>query len=164
MGKADSFLVIEGDREVIAALNGLADEVARRVTTRAVQKAGVPTLAAARQNMPADSGDAREALTLRKGRNRRRSAGRVSFEVVFTNWQALIEKTRPDNPSGAKYPEGFFYPAVVEFGSEALNREPVAPLRRAYEETRNEAVRIGLAELAAGVNRAVRRAAKQRRG
>lgn len=118
--------------EIEAALGAFGRALRRRVG-RALDAGAEVLRDGIRGRMPRDSGVAASAVEVTAARD---ADGVISLAVGFD-----AEAVR------AKAPNGEFYAAIIEFGSDELNRPPVAPVRRTLDEDGDRARREVLAQL-----------------
>lgn len=130
---------ISGDKAVIRRLLALDRKVRNKIVRKAMRDGQKRTAAEARKQMPADKGTARKAIQVRAGKGRR---GMIRVNVQL-NTEKILAAAR----------DRFFYPAILEYGSEALHRAAVRPMKVAYDLAGDEARRIAEREILAGIER-----------
>lgn len=131
---------ITGDKAIDRALKNLPRNVQRKVLRQAIRASVKIMRTQAEANMPRDTGVAADALQVRARKGAKR--GTIAIDVQYD-----ADKVTANSPNQ------FFYPAVIEFGSEALDRPPDAPMRRAYDERGEEARQEALRRLRDGIIR-----------
>jgi hypothetical protein len=157
-------ITVKGDKAVVKAFQALPKKVRNQVAKPIVRREAKAIAAAAKANMPADSGVARKSITVRIRKKKKR--GTVFDNVIFkadkireNSWQrkrATKQAAASDSadPKPEPEPEGHFYPATIEYGSVKLGRPAVAPLRRAYDSEGPAAAKRTERDLAGGVEKA----------
>lgn len=116
-------LIVTGDKQVDAALKRIGDPGRTNKIVRAAMRSAMKGIAdLARANTPVASGAMRKAIkVVAAKRSRKGPSVRVVIDAA-----RIAQKVSKDGKKG-------WYPATVEYGSEAEGREPEAPMRRAYD-------------------------------
>ena len=137
---------VTGDRETQAALNSLTWAVGNRIVIEALEVAGQPVLASARQKVPVLTGKLKRTLGLYKLKTRKKIGVRVS--------------TGTREELGIAADDPYYYPMAVEVGTAKAPAHPY--LRPALDENRQRCIDIAAYEIRKGVEAAVlKRQAKQ---
>ena len=137
---------VTGDRETQMALDSLTRAVGTRIVIEALDVAGQPVLAAARQKAPALTGKLKRTLGLYKLKTRKKIGVRVS--------------TGTREELGIAADDPYYYPMAVEVGTAKAPAHPY--LRPALDENRQRCIDIAAYEIRKGVEAAViKRQAKQ---
>lgn len=139
MPKANA-VTITGDDAIVKALDKLPARVRRKVVSQSLRKASKALATQARAIYPKDTGEAKRAIAVRVAPSKVRA--NVKLIVVFKTTK-VTENAR----------NKFFYPAVIEYGSPAANRAPVAPMRRTYDAHGRAVAATATREIADGIDR-----------
>jgi Bacteriophage HK97-gp10, putative tail-component len=136
---------IFGVPEVTRFLKQLEPKIRRKCIRQAI-RAGLKVIqAGVKERMPRDTGTAIRATIVRVWKSKRR--GTIAMEVRFDTDEVLA-----NSPPYKGDPRGhFFYIATIEWGSEKIDREPVAPCRRTYDEDGPRAEAVARQVLISGV-------------
>jgi cell division protein YceG involved in septum cleavage len=143
--KPKMYVKLHGQAELTRRLNALPEKVMKKVLSPAVRAGAKAIAEGVKQYMPTDSGAARRAITVRAAKRSRKK--QVKSLVLFKT-----DKVRAASRKKSA-PEGFFYPAVLEYGSRKLGRMPVAPMRRGGQSRRDEADRAITDTIRQGIRR-----------
>lgn len=120
---------LQGDKELMAAFDSLLRNIQRRIARKALREGARPALRRAKSLVPKKTRALKRSFKLRAIKRTRTAVG----VVVRTGSRAEL---------GIKDDEKAFYPASVEYGFETKDGTEVPAqsyIRRAFEETKNEA-------------------------
>jgi HK97 gp10 family phage protein len=131
-------IIIEGAAEARKALAGLPRKVQNKVLRQAVRQALKPVLAAAKANVPRDTGELAQSLVIRVVKGRRR--GEIALQVV----------TEPSRFEGAPHA------AAVEFGTSDTLAQPF--MAETFVQTGEIALSIAERRILEGLEHAIRNA------
>lgn len=127
MGTLLKFELRQSDiKKINAALAGLEAKSRKKLIARGLRAGAKVLKDGVAMRLPVDTGVARDSLYLKAWSSRR--TYKMGIKVLYDT-----DKIKAHSPISAKYPDGFFYPATIEYGSQALNRVPIAPMRRTEE-------------------------------
>lgn len=128
---------VTGDKEIDRLLSQLPRSLARKVLTKAIRKGMKPVLKTARATAPKDTGNLKKSTKLKMGK---RSALAVRMNVI----------------SEATSPNGFFYPAVQNYGSEKRGIPATRWMSKTYEKHEESAKAEIRADIIAGLESTIR--------
>lgn len=135
-----SFIALEGDKELMAWFRTVEDSLQKKVLRRAMRNAAQPIAKQAKANVRRKSGDLSKSIKVRaKKRNKR---GIVGVSVATSKDDNLFKGNQ-------------FYGAFQEFGTSTIAGD--GAIRSAFDHCSaasiriiGESVRLGLADLASG--------------
>jgi HK97 gp10 family phage protein len=141
-------VILNGLPGLTRALNALPERATKKVLRKAARSGAKVIADQMKKNMPRDTGTAARAVVVRAAKKTRR--GRIQMQAQYNTEKVKAASRKPSQLNG------FFYPAIVEYGSVKQNRKPVAPNRRAGEEKKAVAEAVVVNEIGAGITREAR--------
>lgn len=129
--------IVIGIKEIDRALKSFEPRVAKKLVKAAMRKAMRPVKAAVEQNAPVDTGLLRSAVKIRASKKSRTSFG-IDVRIGEQDW---VGQT--------------WYAAAQEYGTSRM--EGTGFMRKAFDETGEEAKAIALRELLAGIEQETKR-------
>lgn len=127
-------LILQGDKELIAAMNALTPALEKKVLRTALRAGGKPILAQAKSNAPFKTGQTRRALKLRAMKRSRK------------NRVGVIVQTKDGDYKGDQ-----FYASFIEYGTSKMAAKPF--MRPAFDTKKNESLQIVTREIDAGLQK-----------
>lgn len=148
---ADSFMKIDGLKELAAAMRELPDRVAKNALRRAVSAGAIVVRNEARARAPVDTGEMRRDIQVKRERN---SAG----QMVAT-YSVFVRSGKKSRLAGKKrnVQRDSYYWRFVEFGTVKMAAKPF--MRPAFESKKEAAV----TQIAAVLDQGIKTAAAQLR-
>lgn len=159
---------LDGLKELDRALQELTTATAKNVAKRALERAGAPIAASAQANAPKRSGKLKAAVIV-SGRAKGANKGAAAFGAALRSGASKAEArqiARDANRGGSN--EVLMYVGVAsdtgqgvlqEFGTQHHAPQPF--LRPAWDENKDQALKILIDELTAEVEKATARAARK---
>ena len=128
-----------GDAELARKLHALPEKVERKVIRQAIRKGGQPILRDAKANANKLTGAMAKNIKLRAMKRKR---GRIGVRI----------QTGTRLEMGISADEGYYYPAIVEFGDGATRRA-FRFMRRALDSNQHASMTVMRDEIAKGIER-----------
>jgi HK97 gp10 family phage protein len=125
---------IKGLDEIEKRLKQLPQKVAKKVVRKAVREGAKPILKAAQSKVPVKTGALKKSLKVRAMKAKLAKGGAGVHVGVSDQW----------------FKGDLFYGGMVEFGTKNMPAKPF--IRPAYDEKKNEAVKVTVKHLLKGID------------
>jgi len=137
---------IDGVKAIKRAFAELPDKVAKKVVRQEMRKSLKPVAARVKSLAPKRSGSLARAIKLRAKKRRKRGQIALTVVVDYPSTPAKLNK---------KTGQPIYYPFAVEYGAPKRGRLPNPFVKRAFDETKDQARDDCVRGITAGIDREV---------